>query len=498
MTIAERFERHWNRTWGWVLVSAGFVATLVLFAVKQTYPNYDTYYTLVWGQELFHGKLPDYHVYRPPTPHPLATFLGWLAAPFGTDGDRLVVLVSMLLFLGLLIVVFRFVQRLFGSLVGLVAVVLVLTRTDIELLALRGTADLPFYLLVFGAATWELRKERAGWPVLVMLAIAGLLRPEAWLIAGVYWLYLIPATPRPQLIRLFLLVIAPPLLWLMADGIVEHAPLYSLTETRDVAGQFGRNRTVLEAIKLIPDHLGATDKIINFGVGGLGFLMALVLLRRRALVPLALGLLGLVTFLLIVGAGLSAIPRYLTVPSLLLTMCVAVALVGWTTTRDRRLQIAGGVVALIAVAAIVHQIPQLNKDRKLIVHQANFVSQQHHDLLSVIDEPAVVPLMQNRACWPITTPTHSAIPVIRYETGLPKGALQASIQQPHPPQYGLLLLSRTFQFEPGSGRASLGTAGSASAKYWSNARLPGFKKVAKVGRWTVLAHCRPATASPAS
>jgi hypothetical protein len=501
MTIAERFERHWSKAWGWALVAVGVLGALAVFAARPTFPNYDTYYTLVWGQELFHGGLPDYHTFRPPTPHPLATFVGWLAAPFGTDSDRLLVLASMLLFVGLLVIVFRFTQRLLGSLVALVAVLAVLTRTDVELLALRAMADLPFYVLVFGAAAYELRRPRSGWPVLVLLALAGLLRPEAWLLAGVYWLYLIPVSSRRQLVWYAVLVAAAPLIWLAADTLVEHAPLYSLTETRDVAGQFGRNRSVFEAIKLIPDHLGATDKVINFGVGGLGFLLALALLRERALIPLALGALGLITFLLIVAAGLSAIPRYLTVPSLLLTMCVAVALTGWTVARERWLKIAAIVVAVISVAAIVKQLPQLNKDRATIMRQATFVSEQHRDLFAVLDDPRVVPLWQDRRCWPITTPTHSAIPVVRYETGLPKRALQASIQQHNPPKYGLLLIGKTFQFEPGSGRRSLGTKSSASAKWWSNVKLGSYRPVAKQGRWSVWARCRPSgtdTQTPAS
>ncbi len=491
MTIAERFERHWSAAWGWALTCVAILGALAVFVVRPTYPNYDTFYSLVWGQELFNGHLPDYDVFRPPTPHPLTTFIGWLAAPFGTDGDRLLVLASLLLFVGLLVIMFRFTQRLLGSLVALVAVAMLLTRTDVELVALRAMGDLPYYVLVFGAAAYELRRPRSGWPVLVMLALAGLLRPEAWLLAGAYWLYLIPVRSRPQLVRLALLVVAAPLVWLAADTLVQHAPLYSLTETRDVAGQFGRNRTVFEAIGLIPDHLGATDKIINVGVGGLGFLLALALLRERALIPLALGALGVLTFLLIVAAGLSAIPRYLTVPSLLLTLCVGVALAGWTVARERWLRIAAIVIALISVAAIVRQLPHLNKDRRTIVHQATFVSQQHRDLFAVLDQPAVVPLVQSRRCWPITTPTHSAIPVIRYQTGLPKHALKASIQQGHAPDHGLLLIGKTFQFEPGSGRRSLGASSSASAKWWSNVKLPGFHKVAKVGRWSVFAKCRP-------
>ena len=66
-----------------------------MFVVFQTYPNYDTYYTLVWGQELGDGQLPDYDVFRTPTPHPLSTLVAWAMAPFGTASDRILVLASL-------------------------------------------------------------------------------------------------------------------------------------------------------------------------------------------------------------------------------------------------------------------------------------------------------------------------------------------------------------------------------------------------------------------
>ena len=96
-----------------------------------------------------------------------------------------------------------------------------------------------------------------------------------------------------------------------------------------MSGEFGRNRGVGDAIRSIPNFLGGNDRIVTVGVGGLGLLLAVYILRRRALLPLALGGLGLLTFLIIAAAGLSVIPRYLTIPSLLLSLCVAVALGGW-------------------------------------------------------------------------------------------------------------------------------------------------------------------------
>src|SRR5215207_2545233 len=205
-----------------LLLAAGVAAALLVFLIWQTYPNYDTYYTLVWGQELAHGSLPDYDVFRTPTPHPLSTAVAWAMAPFGTASDRILVLASLFGLLAFYVVIFVFTERLLGRVIALLAVAVMLTRTDMQLLALRAMFDLPFYLMVVGAALLELRRPRCGWPVLVVLALAGLLRPEAWLLAGVYWLYLWldHARPRAQLVRLLALVAAAPLIWLLSDLIV--------------------------------------------------------------------------------------------------------------------------------------------------------------------------------------------------------------------------------------------------------------------------------------
>ena len=303
-----------------LLLAAGVVAALVVFVVWQTYPNYDTYYTLVWGQELFHGHLPDYDVFRTPTPHPLSTLVAWAMAPFGTASDRILVLVALLGYVGFLAVMFAFTKRLLGRTIAFVAVALLLTRTDMQLLALRAMFDLPFYLMIFAAALLELRRPRAGWPVLALLMLAGLLRPEAWLLGGVYWLWLARDLPRADALKLLPLVVAAPVLWMLADTIVTGEPLYSLTSTREVSGEFGRNRGIGDALRNLPRYSGANDTIVTVGVGGMGLILGVWLLRRKATLPLALGGLGLCTFLIISAAGLSVIPRYMTIPSLLLTL----------------------------------------------------------------------------------------------------------------------------------------------------------------------------------
>jgi hypothetical protein len=478
----------WDHRLTYALLALGALAVIAAFVVYQTYPNYDTYYSLVWGKELANWQLPDYDVFRTPTPHPLSTFVGWALAPFGTAGARILVLGSLFGLLGFYVATFVFCERLLGRTIALIALAVMLTRTDMQLLALRATFDLPFYLMVFAAAVMELRRPRCGWPVLAVLTLAGLLRPEAWLLAGAYWLWLAPSMSRPALLRSALLVAAAPLIWLAGDLIVTGEPLYSLTSTREVSGEFGRNRGLFDAIVHIPEYSGGNDRIVTVAAGGLGLLLAVYILRRRAALPLALGGLGVATFLIIALAGLSVIPRYMTIPSLLLSLCVAVALGGWTLVDGRTPRRVAIGIAVVSVLLIGWRAPYYYRDYAELADQASFIEAQHQDLGRLIDAPRVVPALQQ--CRPITVPTHSAIPVIRYETGLPKEALEASIAQRRPPPQGVLLIGRTFNFEPGTGRGNASRKPRVSArKPWSNKPLPGFERIGRSGRWRAFARC---------
>lgn len=486
-TLAERLEARWDPRVPRILLAGGVLAVVAVFLLVQTYPNYDTYYTLVWGKELAGGQLPDYDVFRTPTPHPLSTLVAWAMASFGTASDRILVLASLFGYLAFIVVMYLFCERLLGRLVALVAVAVMLTRTDMLLLGLRAMFDLPFYLMVFGAAVLELRRPRSGWPVLALLCLAGLLRPEAWLLSGAYWLWLASGTPRPLLIRYALLVAAAPLAWMASDLVVTGEPLYSLTSTREVSGQFGRNRGLLDAIRLVPDFAGANDRIITVGVGGLGLLLALHILRRRAALPVALGGLGVLTFLIIAAAGLSVIPRYLTIPSLLLSLCVAVAFAGWTLIGEQAPRRVAIGIAVVSVLVLGWRSTYVVDDFSRLRDQAAFIKAQHEGLDAILDAPGAVATLQS--CRPITVPTHSAIPVIRYETGLPKEALEASIAQRRPPTEGLLLIGATFNFEPSAARAASSRTGSSTRRRWSNKPLAGFERVGHEGRWALYSRC---------
>ncbi len=65
-----------------------------------------------------------------------------------------------------------------------------LTRFDFPYLAVRAYIDIPFMALVLWAAVLEYERPRRGGVVWLLLAAAGLLRPEAWALLGLYWLWM--------------------------------------------------------------------------------------------------------------------------------------------------------------------------------------------------------------------------------------------------------------------------------------------------------------------
>jgi hypothetical protein len=468
------------------LVIAGLIG-LGVFVLRPTFPNYDSYYDLVWGKALASGHLPDYNVLRSPTPHPLAEALGAFLSLFGLAADRLFVLITIACFIGLVVVVFRITQLLLGTLIAGVAVVILLTRTDLEFFAMRAVVDVPFLLLVFAAALLELSRPRRGWPVVGLLALAGLLRPEAWVFAGLYVLWMAPTLTRKQFLMYAGLAALAPVIWVVWDWIVTGHPFHSLTSTRQVAGQFGRQRSVPSAIGLIPDYLGANEKIVNDIVGGLGCVLAVYLLRRRAALPVAMMGIGLGLFLVIAAAGLSVIPRYLVVPSILLNIGVAVALFGWTLVRDQRARRVAIAVAIVSLGLVAWRVPSWAGDMRKLNAQTLFVKKQHRDLKAILQNPQVVPLLGR--CGPLTVPTHSAIPVIQYETGLGKDQIQATIAQNRPPDHGVLLNNITFNFEPAAARAVTASSQNSARKWWSNYPLSTFTYVASNPFWRVYSRC---------
>src|SRR5580700_7057419 len=131
-------------TWARIGFVAMCVAALIGYLAFPTYPTYDSFYALLWGRDLLHLQLPDFSVYRGPTEHPLAIAFGAFCSLFGQGGARLMVLGSIGSFVALTAGIYRLTQLCFGTLVAVLAALLMLTRLFDANLAAQGYLDLTY------------------------------------------------------------------------------------------------------------------------------------------------------------------------------------------------------------------------------------------------------------------------------------------------------------------------------------------------------------------
>jgi len=386
------------------------LAFAVGFFVYPTYPNYDSYYSLLWGREVLDLTLPGFEGFRVPTEHPLAIAAGAVLSLFGDAGDRMWIAAILASFLWLIWGVYRLGQIAFTPLVGGIAAALVLTRFDFGFLAARGYIDIPYMAIVVWAAVVEARRPRRGVPVLLLLAAAGMLRPEAWVLAGLYWLWLFPKATWRSRAGYAALAALGPLVWTLTDWIVTGDPLFSLLYTSGSAEDLGRQRTLSELPTAIPDFLTLIVKLPIMVAAVAGLALALVLAPRRTAMPLALLLSGIGTFVLIAIAGASVIERYLAIAAVALLVFAAVFLGGFTLLERGRLRTAWMVgSAAVVIFGVIFTATQVRLD--YFDSELAFRGAAHEDLVRVLESPEV---QAGLRCGPLTVPNHKLVPDSRW------------------------------------------------------------------------------------
>src|SRR5919204_3807210 len=166
------------------VVGAALVAVTAFWALVPTYPALVSYYALVWGREAFGGHAPTFDGYRAPTHHPLWVLVAGLLSLAGGDADRLLVLLSLWCLVLFLWGVYRLGTGQFGPWVGLVGALFAASSFAFLLYAVRAFVDIPFLAAVIWAGALAVRRRVLG--TAGLLAVAGLLRPEAWLLAALW------------------------------------------------------------------------------------------------------------------------------------------------------------------------------------------------------------------------------------------------------------------------------------------------------------------------
>jgi hypothetical protein len=378
--------------------SVALAAIVFVVAAPARFLNYDTEYALLWGNDLAHGRTPDYDVPFAPTPHPLATLVGLL-------GSETVFLVLAFLALGVLgWLTFALGRAWFNAPAGALAALIVLTREPVFSYGARAYVDIPYICLLLGALLVETRRPRAGTPVLVLIALAGLLRPEAWLFAFAYcvWLWRGGALGVNHII----LLAAAPLLWSFSDLLITGNPLHSLTGTRDTAADLGRVTGLQHVPTTLPRRLGEILREPVLLAAAIGGVLSLWRLRDRrgVLLGAAAGLLAVVAFCVLAAAGLSILTRYLLLPATILALFAGGGVFGWLELgradawRARWIALAA-LSALALLAFVPSQVDRLRSTRAALVTQTR-----------ILDE--LREIAPRARCATVSVPNRRAVPQI--------------------------------------------------------------------------------------
>jgi hypothetical protein len=427
-----------------LLERAGIALLVVIgvlgFFLFPTYPNYDSIYALLWGREITDLATPTFDAFRAPTEHPLANIVGAGLSLLGDVGDRVWIALCIASMVLLLIGLYRLGRDLFSPVIGFLAALLLASRLDFAFLAARGYIDTAFLAFVVWAAVLEVAKPRRGFAPLILLGLAGLLRPEAWLLSGIYWLWCFGPATWKQRAGWACLVWIPTLIWTGSDYAVMGQPLYSFTHTSGLADELGRTKKVSQIPVTLVQYLINLDKLPVFIGGMAGGALGLFLFPKRTLLPLIMLLSGVIIFTMIGVGGFSVIDRYLLVAAVMVMLLCAVALGGWSVLprgRVRTIWMVASIVALVAGAGVTATRLNLSS----VVRELDFRGEARPTLGKALQDPRTKAAIAR--CGTLYLPNHKTIPDARWLTGLPADRVLARTDPlvPDQPTKGVVLIT---------------------------------------------------------
>jgi hypothetical protein len=372
------------------LVPAGALATALACGVGHAgYVGYDSLFGLIWGRELASGDAPSFEGTFSPAPHPLLNVVGALLSPLGADAaaDTIELLALAALVL-LAVAAYRLTATLFSPLAGALAAAILVTRPELLALSLAAQFDVAFLALVLWAAALAAPVPPRPTAAVSVLVVAGLLRPEAWLMAAAYVVYL----RRPKLLAL---AAAAPVLWALHDLVLTGDPLFSLHWTSRFAERHETGVGVADAPDLILDVTGA---VVALG-GAAGWLLVSARDQKRVALPAALFSVAVVPFLVYAALGLELYARFLLPAAAALAVLCAAAAAGWARA-------ASPLVALALAASLPFTVADLIDVRSDAKDRAD-------------REEKLVAAVKPR-CDLIAVPTFREVPVLMHALDLPQ------------------------------------------------------------------------------
>ena len=301
----------------------------------------------------------------------------------------------------------------------------------------------------------------------VLLGLAGLLRPEAWLFSFAYVAW------RREL-RLLPLAAAAPVLWLLHDLIVTGDPLHSLTGTRENAETLERITGLDDVPVTVPRRIGEILRepvLLGAAAGGI---LSLAFLRRRAALLVAAGFVSIAAFCVLAAAGLPILGRYLLCRRRCWRSSPAPACsAGCSCRRDhpwRRRWAAIGAVVLAAFAIFApSQAGRISDLRDLDGDPGQILADLHA-------------MAEKIRCEPVAVPNHRPVPHIALWTDIPPGEIvSAQLEQP----------SEGVYLDPASERVERNfTLDPRDPKRLTAAVPPGFERELTNESWVLYANCQ--------
>jgi len=412
-------------------IAAGAVVLRLIAGVG--FANYDTLYALSWGGQVARGETPQYGIPIAPTPHPLVEVLGVVLSPLSPSAiEGVGVALGFLALSACGWVLYRLGSLWFGRAAGALAALILLTRVPILSYGVRAYVDIPYLLPVLCALLVEARHRRAGVPVLILLALAGLLRPEAWVFSGLYWLYLLDLLParvlswlpqrpagegpprgRGELAKLTLLAACGPLLWILSDYVITGQPMWSLTNTTHTASTLDRKSGLHDVPVYIPKRIGEVLQATALAAAAIGAVLSLLWLRSRALPGVVAGVLAVVIFAAFASVGLPIDTRYAFLAAAIGCVFAGAGAFGWTQLppgdRKRPMWMAIGALIVLGLAASTpSQYRTVHSELTKLARQETF----QDDLVALVEDGSIT-----RRCLPVGVPNHAPIPLLALYLG---------------------------------------------------------------------------------
>jgi hypothetical protein len=407
--------------------------------------------------------------------------VGAVVSPLGDRAEEALLAMGLLGLGALGVGLFRLGQALFTTAVGALAAALILTRVPILSYGVRGYVDLPAVALVVWAAVLEARVRRRGAPVLVLLGLAGLLRPEFWLFAAAYWLWIAARVGWRRRLAYAGLAALAPVVWSLSDALVTGDPLWSLHGTGALADRLQRPTGLPVVPRVLPFRLGEILRLPELITAVLGFAIALQWFRDRVGLPVAVAALNGVAYLAFAAAGLPLLGRYLFTASSMLALFVAVAALGWRGLAPdvpgrTALSAVGAAVLAVLILFAPTQLGRLSALRADIAKR----DAVQGDLRELVERPRALSTLHG--CGPVFAPTHRPTPQIAYWTGLrPREVHSAGLERPPP--------RGAFVAAASPGVEQLGLLDPRDPTPAGLRPPPGYRPVARNRSWVLLEGC---------